>query len=375
MAQRGEEQGSFQLPAGFSSYLDLIRFLAAIAVVCEHFGFPRFGAVAMPYGLGHAAVMVFFILSGYVIHYVADTREPTVVLFAASRIARIYSVVIPALFFTILIDILLEYFGQQGEVRAYQLTAPWKYLPFFLLFMSDFWFLHEEVFSNAPFWSLSYEVWYYVAFALFFYLRGRPRTVLIVILALVVGPRLWLLFPLWALGAWIYQAHRADDRPAGRRMSRGLAFVIFCASLAGLCAFIGFGINQQLDVLADRMSGGTLGLYLRRSQFFLADFFLGILIGANIFAARYCGFNFKILSPAIGFLAGNSFTIYLMHLPLMEFYALICGLKGVPLFAATFMSALLFGMAIEHRKRPLRQRLLALWAHSRPAVDKVPVDP
>lgn len=374
MTQRGDAQDSVHLPAGFSSYLDLVRFLAATAVVCEHFSFPRFGAVAMPYGLGHAAVMVFFVLSGYVIHYVADTREPTIVLFAASRIARIYSVVIPALAFTILIDILLEYLGPQSEVRAYQLAAPWKYLPFFLLFMSDFWFQHEEVFSNAPFWSLSYEVWYYVAFALFFYLSGRLRTVLIVVLALVVGPRLWLLFPLWALGAWIYRLHRAGARPGGRGMSRGAALVLFCASFAGLCAFIGFGLNQQLDLLADRMSGGNLGLYLRRSQFFLADFFLGILIGSNIFAARYCGFAFKISSPVIAFLAGNSFTIYLTHVPLLEFYALICGLKGVPLFAATVLSSLLLGMAIEHRKRPLRRKLLALWAFRRPVPDKVPVD-
>ena len=48
-------------------------------------------------------------LSGYVISYVAVELEFTLWEFAISRIARVYSVVIPALALTVLVDLLFIY--------------------------------------------------------------------------------------------------------------------------------------------------------------------------------------------------------------------------------------------------------------------------
>jgi peptidoglycan/LPS O-acetylase OafA/YrhL len=44
---------------------------------------------------GRTAVLVFFVLSGFVIAWVTDTREHTLVEYGLSRVARLYSVVIP----------------------------------------------------------------------------------------------------------------------------------------------------------------------------------------------------------------------------------------------------------------------------------------
>jgi len=357
-------QKTSSLPFGFSTYLDLARLLAAFAVFYEHFRLADsdWKASISDDGVGHSAVVVFFVLSGYLIRYVADTREGTFPLFAASRIARIYSVAIPALVLTVAVDIVLVHLGHNDQVRPYQLAAPWKYLPIFVLFASDFWFINEQVFSNAPFWSLSYEVWYYVAFAVAFFVNRRHatlRNVLLFLLTIVVGPRLWILFPLWLLGVWIYNFHRTLS-PVNS-VKREIAHLLFFGSAVALCLYLWSGAGQALNEFSNATFAGIPRSLLRGSQFFASDFVVGLVVGINIFAARYCAFDFGRLRRAIVFLAGNSFTLYLTHYPLLEFLALVCRLKGVVLLASTLLSALLIGVAIERQKDSLRRGLLIFW--------------
>src|SRR5258706_6339803 len=91
-----------------SLYLDLIRFSAALMVFVEHFrertkrGFYEFWT-DHPFLYTHlnpysqTAVIIFFVLSGFVIAHVLATRERTPLEFFASRFARLYSVILPAL--------------------------------------------------------------------------------------------------------------------------------------------------------------------------------------------------------------------------------------------------------------------------------------
>ena len=79
-----------------SLHLDLMRFLAAALVLMHHALQPPFSADPVPLP-GRSAVIVFFVISGFVIAYVTDTRESRWREYAVSRSARIYSVVVPAL--------------------------------------------------------------------------------------------------------------------------------------------------------------------------------------------------------------------------------------------------------------------------------------
>jgi len=55
----------------FSLYLDVLRLLAALVVLASHATGYAYGEVAWwPGSLGHNAVVVFFLLSGYVIAFV-----------------------------------------------------------------------------------------------------------------------------------------------------------------------------------------------------------------------------------------------------------------------------------------------------------------
>ncbi|WP_039989060.1 acyltransferase family protein [Paraglaciecola arctica] len=151
-----------------SIYLDLMRFIAALAVFASHAtGFSggwfwQFG------GMGHEAVVFFFVLSGFVIAFVCIDKKETRSEYIVNRLARIYSVAFPAIILTITLyfagaELNPAVFDKVGADNSNQiltiLTA--------MTFLNQSW-VAWPFFSNLPYWSLGYEVLYYVFLALFF---------------------------------------------------------------------------------------------------------------------------------------------------------------------------------------------------------------
>ena len=104
------------MPHNFSLYLDFLRFIAALAVFLDHITSYPFTKDFFWGGLGSyggIAVIIFFVLSGYVIAYVTNTRETTAARYASARIARIYSVVLVALTITFIFDNIGSYFNPE----------------------------------------------------------------------------------------------------------------------------------------------------------------------------------------------------------------------------------------------------------------------
>lgn len=342
------------MPRAFSSYLDLLRLSAALLVFFGHFGQPRFAGVATALGqVGHSAVIVFFLLSGYLISAVAQEKEHHLVEFIASRAARIYSVVLPALALTAAVDLMLIAHGAT-DIPVYQLTQPWKYLPLFLGFGTDLWFLHEDAFSNLPFWSLSYEVWYYALFAGLIYLRGWPRRLLIGAILLLVGPRLWLLLPIWALGGGVYHWHRQ------RRLGLAVARSVFVLSLLGVVLLKASGIEDAVNHWSQTLIGPEGSAALRYSRFFLGDSLFALLVALNLLAARDCGLGFGRTGRVISYLAGFTFTLYLVHYPLLELVAALLAPGPVLLAGLVLVAAWAIGLTTERQKPRLRALILRL---------------
>src|SRR3954471_10064213 len=91
-----------------SAFLDLTRILAALTVFLGHLSFPQFGGQMLS-AFGeqrHSAVIVFFVLSGFVIAWAAE-RDGSAREYTLNRAARIYSVALPALALSWAIDHLL----------------------------------------------------------------------------------------------------------------------------------------------------------------------------------------------------------------------------------------------------------------------------
>jgi peptidoglycan/LPS O-acetylase OafA/YrhL len=347
---------------GFSTYLNLLRIVAAATVFLTHAAFLDFagGAIAVPWHAGHKAVVLFFVLSGYVIAWVAYEKEHTLPEFAVSRVARIYSVALPALAVTWAVDLVLFASGHGSSVPMYQVQQPLKYLPLFLTFLGNAWFLNEDAFGNLPFWSLNYEVWYYVAFAAWFYLRGWARVLCLLLAAALTGPRIWLLLPVWALGCAVYRLHRAagPNRPAAR--------LLFATSLVAGVALAVFNPNELLNPWLDAQTGHWMSAHLRYSQYAAGDLLTASVVAVNLYAARYAGLAFGLLSPAIAIGASFTFTLYLVHFPLMELFGAL-HLPNAVRFAAVLAGVLLLGQLTERQKVRLRQ-----WLWNRMARFRIP---
>ncbi len=356
MAERG-------MSRSFSLYLDLLRLLAALAVMVSHIsGFTFGGMQPMPISVGHNAVIVFFLLSGYVIAYVVDHKENQPRAFWVSRLARIYSVALPAVFLTPLVDAV----GLQLNAQFYAsgLTThdyPLVRILASLGFVNELWLVSIMPFSNSPYWSLCYEMSYYVLFAIYCFADGGKRWRWLSLAALVIGPKIMLLAPIWGLGVVLYRKH------SWYAISRSTGWLCWSVSLLGIVAFQYYDISKPVSGWTALQLGPRLYNLLHFSQHFLADYPLALLIAINFIGFRriadqFAG-AFAHSAGAIRAASGLTFSVYLFHLPLVLLFLILfqdMG-PGIGYFLATIGATLAvvvpLGAVTERQKDRLKDWL------------------
>ncbi len=200
-----------KLPAASSLLLDIVRFGAAVVVAVGHLtqshfstGWPDLTLRAVQ------SVAVFFVLSGFVIRYVTRLKYAEIGEYWVDRASRIYSVVLPAVAVTIVID-LIAFIGNRHYYLSNwgdSIDHPLLRIATNLTFTSQLWSKSIALFSNGPFWSLSYECMYYVIYGCAFYLAGAKRGLSVIGLVLLGGIHIFLLLPLWLLGCLLYEIYR-----------------------------------------------------------------------------------------------------------------------------------------------------------------------
>lgn len=309
----------------FSVYLDLVRFLAAFVVLLSHLAYTRFTdgnyLFLREWNLGSDAVVLFFVLSGLVIGYTAETKDRTLGAFAFNRLTRVWSVAIPAVVLTVVLDRLGSHF-YPADYHGwwYRADDPVRMMFFGFTFSTEWGLLPYRLGSNGPYWSLSYEVAYYALFAAAFYLRGGWRAVALVALVPLFGIRPLLLMPCWLLGLMVWRRLRDGfELPAVRAWTMTLApLCIYVASLAiGLPKFL---LALTMLWIEPRYVNGLLNF----SNEFIWNNFLGLLAAAHFLgvAALYRNAGEASrprLAGAIRWLAGGSFSLYLLHYPVIQF--------------------------------------------------------
>ena len=346
----------------FSRYLDMLRVVAAMLVLVAHLADPVFtdGAITVPSQLGYSAVMFFFVLSGYVISYVAVEREFTLRDFSISRIARIYSVVIPAIALTIFVDVLflsISPFVNATEfmegIPVYQYEKFPKYIFMTIFFGNQLLGLRENAFSNSVYWSMCFEVYYYVIFAAAFYLRGARRLIVLTGVLLIVGPGPLLRFPLWLFGCAVYWLHRNHKMPAIK------ARFIFVVTTALIVFYLASDFNLWIDDQLDLRTNGWVGHGPFRRV--IGDTLTGFTVALNILAARDAGFYFGRVGASFTYLASFSFSLYLMHAPLLRLWSAYWHPGPVTVVILVLASVWLLGHITEKQKDHLRDVLRRLW--------------
>jgi peptidoglycan/LPS O-acetylase OafA/YrhL len=296
-----------------SIYLDVFRFLAAFGVFFSHAGRLPVSQVLPTLHFDHKLVIIFFVISGYVIAASASRPDRTFANYSADRLARLSSVVIPALFLTCLLDAV----GSRLFPGVYVLVNPhWQSIRFVanLLYCQQLWFFCVVPSSNNPFWSLGYEFWYYVLFGIFIFARRhRTKVLLLLAVSLVIGPKILLLLPAWAAGALAFFA--------GTRFkcSTRIAFLLFVVSAIGTAA----ALIDPNHFGADNGQFGKPPWYY--SGNFAGDNLFGFILAAHFFCcslfSKQLAANFEPyrIVQFVRWMASHTFSLYLYHVPLLFF--------------------------------------------------------
>jgi peptidoglycan/LPS O-acetylase OafA/YrhL len=355
------------VPFALSVHLDLVRFLAAMLVFVGHVSGQRLsgGLFWQAQHLPNLAVVIFFVLSGWVISHVTTNREKDWRTYTTSRAARIYSVAIPA----ILIGVVLDAIGSHLRPDLY--NPSWGYIAedttaraiISLLFMNQIWMVNIVPGSNQPYWSLGFEVSYYIIFGLALFAPRRWRALAVVTALAIAGPRIVLLMTFWLLGV------------AGERASRTLRL----SPMAGLLLAAGaLAIAIGADIFHHRvhpLSVLALSVIWQPNfphELIIASAFALHFVGIHAAAPLLDGLARRVATPVRWF-AGATFTLYLFHLPLAQFF---CSLAPWPaghsgtrtlVFGGTFLASLAIAQFTERRKDIWRRLFTTLLGTCVPA--------
>ncbi|NRF66505.1 acyltransferase [Aquincola sp. S2] len=348
----------------FSTYLDLVRFVAACLVYLWHSNMRLLVEDKLPAsGYGHSAVTVFFVLSGLVIAYATDTKEKTWIDYSASRLSRVYSVVIPAIILTPLLD-------AAGRVLYPELYAyPWDRFALRIagctLMLNEAWFISITYFSNVPYWSIAFEFWYYVLFGLSMFLPRPLRLPAVIGCAVLIGPKLLLLLPVWWSGVVLYRWRWLQQR------SLGFAWALVVVSSTGIVLMHWLDLYHVWPKQLEHLIGTALHTNLTFARFFPADYLLGALVFCNFAGMRIVAPTIEpLLTPLekpVKVLAGYTFTLYLLHQPLLLFWTAV--VRGDPkghgfwviVTLLTALSVWAIGHFTEQKRLPLRRALQRLF--------------
>jgi len=349
------------LTKNLSVFLDLLRFTAAMAVVVGHSRGLALGWLPMSMNQSMVAVAVFFVLSGFVIRFVTVTKEADWKSYVKARVLRIYPVAILAICLALL---LLDPIGKLRNPAYYaslssynQHTSVWDVLSC-LAFTNEIWTRHDVVGTAEPYWSLGFEVCYYVFLGLLLYTPRRVRIWAVVAWMLFVGPKILLYLPLWLLGAAGYEIFCHRWRPAANQERIGYG----CLGAAVLVLYLAHHF----------LSGGTRGIFhfndpqtVIWSALYYFCFGISIVLLMAGFDLATNGRKFWPLrvEALIRWLAGGSFTLYLLHLSLMNLFmaffpsAQDSKLLGIVMVITVVVAAYLCAELAERRKRELKSAL------------------
>lgn len=293
--------------------MDTVRAFAALSVVLAHILGPWLPGILLRVGVsqelaklsryiftGHPAVIVFFVVSGFCIHYPYTRRNLPVIAFTLARWTRI--------------------------------------MPPALVAMALAYMLHVEGFNFIDgfiLWSIVCELWYYSLYPLFLLLSRRVSFKMQFLVALLIslmlvaylgsnqygnahiyGPGLnWLIaLPSWLLGCVLANQLSSEVAPEKYSMR---SIILWRASVA-IVASVLYWLTLNTPV----------GYYLTMNLFAIMVFFW---IRAEIGAPK----NANSLFERIGMW---SYSIYLFH---MVFLAFISKLSSVHLVFPAFISKLL----------------------------------
>ncbi len=259
--------------------VEAMRGIAATYVFLGHVAIEvieRGSPLLLPMLFGQEAVMLFFLVSGFVIVYSMEgARDKTFASYLDRRFFRIYPIYILSLALSALAyqkGTVADFFGNLFMLQDFKYGKPGV--------------LFDTFGGNVALWSLSYEWWFYLMFfPLWRYVPERLQFTLVSAVGMTAGalffavkfqPLLFLAyFPVWWAGVEMGRAvFRGQPIPFGRIITALCLLTAVFAAGAGLEIWqtrtVSFGVHPMLElrhIAASLIFVVVLALYLRFRPF------------------------------------------------------------------------------------------------------------
>lgn len=287
---------------GLRTTLDHIRWIAALAVTASHLRVATFPDASAKLGLslaakifyfatlfGNQAVIVFFVASGLLVGgsllKLISAKNPFRGRYVIDRASRLYVVLIPATIFTVV-------FAFCGLTTTCNNTDSWSTISLNILLLQNI--IAEPLCNNHPLWSLSSEAFFYAA-APIVLLALRDKTP--ALLACLVGVIIVCVI------SW-----------KGNVYSPAFGFVIW--TLGVLPWFIKINIQRYYAIMPF-----IVILLMKRVGFIdehmASHFAIGICFVAFL-SSNHGSLRETKMAKLGSTLAGFSYSLYLIHMPLLQ---------------------------------------------------------
>lgn len=267
------------------------------------------------FGKGHVAVILFFVLSGFVIHYSTIRQEKKkfdIPDYFKRRFLRIY----PPLVFCMLLTLILDLTGKY--VFGYSIYFQHTPVPLInkniisnlnwitaignLLMVQN---VYTPVWgTNGPLWSLMYEWWFYMLYPVIYYLYRKNKYLSYTVV--------WLLFIL------------ASNGQFENKLASSVFNYLLCWSLGALLADV---LLEKINLywfiipLIICVTELTINRVGNNSVYQLAifDTLIGFVFTALLFALLKFKALFSLhrLFDRFNLLGDCSYTLYVIHVPIL----------------------------------------------------------
>ena len=279
--------------------------------------------------LGGDAVMVFFVLSGFLVGgsvvKQVDRDKWSWTDYLVRRLTRLWIVLVPALLLTVVWDSLGIGLGGKYAYDGNYWNLIWvgafDHHNFAMRdFFRNLFFLQNTPVpgmmygSNSPLWSLSNEFWYYVLFPFLYGAiasKSHPAKRIFYILVFVgiielITKDMAYLGIVWLMGVLVYMA---VNRPWWNKIFSN--FPVFALSFLFLLAVT---LAGHLN-----LAQGRLAKILEPSQY-PQQCMVGIAFTLMVPYLLKCPFRWGFYTMVSKWLSKMSYTLYLTHLPLLLFF-------------------------------------------------------
>lgn len=305
--------------------LEALRGFAAVYVLFSHLQDVEYLHLGRFEGIlkfGQEAVMVFFILSGFVIHYSFQrSKDQSFRTYFKKRFLRIY---IPLIFVFVLSYILYMAFSKVTYDNI------WRQLLGNLLMLQDNIITKPNVIinpflNNGPLWSLSYEWWFYMLYFLVDkYFKNKAFLVISAFailssLTYIIYPfflnRLLMYMIIWWAGVELAKLYMANVKITIINLKRILSVMFVCLGI--------MTVNWHFHLTAEFQSTSYPFIEVRHIAFGIIVVFVAV-IWKRI---NWWGFNQTV--GLFTFIAPISYTVYISHFALITYPDYIHPILGV----------------------------------------------